>query len=116
MLKCDYRRFDRLAQGQSVTAPQRSLSENALPEFEPRRSVCELSLYVVSFVHIIRRVSRNGMYQMLLPFQSWTPQPLRVFDIRDHGVSQINMHFLSLGEHAFHQWTRMGLLLSSKKT
>ena len=77
-----------LASGQTITALQkrrhpspatiittgRSESENELPEklpkAEPSLSVSELSLYVVTFVHMFLSLSRNQMFQKLLPFQS----------------------------------------------
>lgn len=122
MLKCDYRGQGSLASAKTTTLQKRrqapfpivttpgSGSQNTLPEGlpaeipeeipeeiledEPRISVSEPSLYVVTLVHIILSLSRDEVNG--LPLQSPATRHLKVFDIRDRIASQINMHFPDL--------------------
>ena len=86
MLKCDYRRHDSLASGQTISATQKRrhvpspatigntdwllVSENELseelPEAEPRLSVSERILFVVTFVHIVLSLSCGEVLQLPL--------------------------------------------------
>ena len=102
---CDYRRNDSsIASGQAITAPQkrlypslativttgRSESEIELPEGLPEAElVSELSLYAVTYVHIIPSHSRIQMLHKLLPLQRSPIQHLRVLDLHLPGLKEM---------------------------